>query len=108
MTSAADQAVALKNDGNKAFAAHDWGKAVELYTKAIELNDQEPTFYTNRAQACPSPSPSPCRLPVFLTLRFTLSCSRDYYVPTNTHCSRRTSNPRPSAMPLPTRPRPSS
>lgn len=51
MTSAADQAVALKNDGNKAFAAHDWGKAVELYTKAIELNDQEPTFYTNRAQA---------------------------------------------------------
>ena len=44
----------LKDEGNKAFAAHDWGKAVELYTKAIELNDKEPTFYTNRAQARPS------------------------------------------------------
>lgn len=51
MTSAADQAVAFKNDGNKAFAAHNWGKAVDLYSKAIELNDKEPTFYTNRAQA---------------------------------------------------------
>ncbi|KAJ8109369.1 hypothetical protein ONZ43_g6156 [Nemania bipapillata] len=51
MTSAVDQATALKNDGNKAFAAHNWPKAVELYTQAIELNDKEPTFYTNRAQA---------------------------------------------------------
>jgi hypothetical protein len=50
MTSATDQAVALKNDGNKAFAAHDWPKAIDLYTKAIELNDKEPTFYLNRAQ----------------------------------------------------------
>ena len=71
MTSAADQAVALKNDGNKAFAAHDWGKAVELYTKAIELNDQEPTFYTNRAQARPS-TPPPLRLPLAFA-----ACSRD-------------------------------
>ncbi|RYP79820.1 hypothetical protein DL769_002765 [Monosporascus sp. CRB-8-3] len=51
MASAVEQAVALKNDGNKAFAAHDWPKAVELYTKAIQLDDKEPTFYTNRAQA---------------------------------------------------------
>ncbi|KAK6071791.1 serine threonine-protein phosphatase 5 [Seiridium cupressi] len=51
MASAVEQAVALKNDGNKAFAGHDWLKAIELYTKAIELNDKEPTFYLNRAQA---------------------------------------------------------
>ncbi|KAK7757210.1 Palmitoyl-protein thioesterase 1 [Diatrype stigma] len=51
MGSAEEQAVAFKNDGNKAFAAHDWIKAVELYSKAIELNDKEPTFFTNRAQA---------------------------------------------------------
>lgn len=51
MASAVEQAVTFKNEGNKAFAAHDWLKAIELYTKAIELNDKEPTFYTNRAQA---------------------------------------------------------
>ncbi|KAK8058759.1 Metallo-dependent phosphatase-like protein [Apiospora phragmitis] len=51
MTSAIDKAVAFKNDGNKAFSAHDWPKAIDLYSKAIELNDKEPTFYTNRAQA---------------------------------------------------------
>ncbi|KAI1262549.1 protein phosphatase 5 [Xylariaceae sp. FL1019] len=48
---ALEKATAFKNDGNKAFAAHDWNKAVELYSKAIELNDKEPTYYTNRAQA---------------------------------------------------------
>ena len=42
--------MALKNEGNKAFAAHDWPKAVDLYSQAIQLNDKEPTFYTNRAQ----------------------------------------------------------
>jgi serine/threonine-protein phosphatase 5 len=51
MASTTEQAVAFKNDGNKAFASHDWQAAVNLYTKAIELNDKEPTFFTNRAQA---------------------------------------------------------
>ncbi|KAI1169215.1 Metallo-dependent phosphatase-like protein [Nemania serpens] len=51
MTSTVEQATAFKNQGNAAFAAHNWVKAVELYTKAIDLNDKEPTFYTNRAQA---------------------------------------------------------
>jgi serine/threonine-protein phosphatase 5 len=50
MTTAEDQAVAFKNQGNKAFAAHDWATAIEFYTKAIELNPKEPTFYSNRAQ----------------------------------------------------------
>ena len=50
-----DEAVAFKNEGNKAFAAHDWPAAIQLYTKAIELNDKEPTFYSNRAQVSYSP-----------------------------------------------------
>lgn len=50
MATPEEKAVALKNEGNKAFGAHDWTKAIELYTKAIELNDKEQTFYANRAQ----------------------------------------------------------
>ncbi len=41
----------MKNKGNDAFKAHDWPGAIEFYTKAINLNDQEPSFYSNRAQA---------------------------------------------------------
>jgi serine/threonine-protein phosphatase 5 len=50
MASAVEEAVTLKNQGNKAFAAHDWEGAIEYYTKAIELNPKEPTYYSNRAQ----------------------------------------------------------
>jgi serine/threonine-protein phosphatase 5 len=52
MSSPEEKAVALKNDGNKAFAAHDWVKAIDLYTKAIELDDKQPVYYSNRAQVC--------------------------------------------------------
>ncbi|TLD25437.1 hypothetical protein PspLS_05760 [Pyricularia sp. CBS 133598] len=45
------QATELKNQGNKAFQSHDWPKAIEFYTQAIELNPEEPTLYSNRAQA---------------------------------------------------------
>ncbi|KAH8174130.1 PPP5 TPR repeat region domain-containing protein [Sarocladium implicatum] len=45
------EAVEFKNQGNKAFLSGDWPHAIELYTKAIELNDKEPLFLTNRAQA---------------------------------------------------------
>jgi hypothetical protein len=63
MASPEEQAVVWKNDGNKAFAAHDWPTAIDCYTKAIALNNQEPTYYSNRAQVC---------LPVT-----NCSCSRD-------------------------------
>ncbi|KAK4580392.1 Palmitoyl-protein thioesterase 1 [Recurvomyces mirabilis] len=48
---ATEDAVVLKNKGNDAFKSKDWPTAIEFYTKAIELNDKEPSFYTNRAQA---------------------------------------------------------
>ena len=50
MPSAKD-AIALKEKGNKAVAAHEWLNAVDFYTQAIEINDKDPTFYCNRAQA---------------------------------------------------------
>ncbi|PGH01226.1 hypothetical protein AJ79_07998 [Helicocarpus griseus UAMH5409] len=45
-----EAALALKAQGNKAFASHDWNKASEFYTKAIEKYDQDPSFFCNRAQ----------------------------------------------------------
>lgn len=50
MSSPQEQAVAFKNDGNKAFAAHDWLAAIDFYTKAIELDDTVAAYYSNRAQ----------------------------------------------------------
>ncbi|KAI9857002.1 MAG: hypothetical protein M1824_005034 [Vezdaea acicularis] len=47
----AEEAVALKQKGNKAFAEHDWPTAIDCYTKAITLNDKDPSFFCNRAQA---------------------------------------------------------
>ncbi|OJD29196.1 serine threonine protein phosphatase ppt1 [Diplodia corticola] len=46
-----EDAVALKEKGNKAFKEHDWPAAIDFYTQAIEVYDKEPSFYTNRAQA---------------------------------------------------------
>ncbi|KAK7546247.1 Metallo-dependent phosphatase-like protein [Phyllosticta citricarpa] len=46
-----EDAVALKEQGNKAFKERNWPAAVDFYSKAIELHDKEPSFYTNRAQA---------------------------------------------------------
>lgn len=45
------QATDFKDQGNAAFKAHNWPEAVDLYSKAIDLNPAEKTFYTNRAQA---------------------------------------------------------
>ena len=51
MSSPLEEATALKNKGNEAFKKQDWPAAVDWYTKAIDLYDQEPSFFTNRAQA---------------------------------------------------------
>lgn len=69
MATPKEQAVGLKNDGNKAFAAHDWFSAIDFYTKAIELDDTVPTYYSNRAQVFPF-----CG--ILSTARVTKSCCR--------------------------------
>ena len=48
---AVEDAVDMKNKGNEAFKNKDWPTAIEFYTKAIDLNDKEVSFYSNRAQA---------------------------------------------------------
>lgn len=50
MASDIEAATALKTQGNKAFAQHEWPTAVDFYTQAIEKYDKEPSFYCNRAQ----------------------------------------------------------
>jgi serine/threonine-protein phosphatase 5 len=50
MGSPQEEATQLKNKGNEAFKNQDWPAALDFYTKAIELWDKEPSFYTNRAQ----------------------------------------------------------
>lgn len=47
-----EAATALKVQGNKAFAEHEWPTAIEFYTQAIAKYDREPSFFSNRAQVC--------------------------------------------------------
>ena len=61
MATAKERAVELKNQGNKAFGAHDWPTAIDFYTQAIGLDDQEPTYFTNRAQVRFAPQPDAAR-----------------------------------------------
>ncbi|KAL6822363.1 Metallo-dependent phosphatase-like protein [Trichoderma camerunense] len=44
-------AVEFKNQGNKAFSHGDYPTAITFYSKAIDADASEPTFFTNRAQA---------------------------------------------------------
>ena len=55
---AIEEATALKQKGNKAVANHEWINAIEAYTQAIELNDQDATYFCNRAQV-PYPNSNP-------------------------------------------------
>jgi hypothetical protein len=45
-----EAATALKVQGNKAFAEHEWPTAIDFYSRAIEKYDKEPSFFSNRAQ----------------------------------------------------------
>ena len=47
---ASEEAVALKQKGNKAFSGHEWLEAINFYDQAIDLYDKDPSFYCNRAQ----------------------------------------------------------
>ncbi|EGO01556.1 hypothetical protein SERLA73DRAFT_131911, partial [Serpula lacrymans var. lacrymans S7.3] len=42
---------ALKDQGNKAFAAKDYDKAIELFSKAIALDPQNHVLFSNRSAA---------------------------------------------------------
>ncbi|KAF5357580.1 hypothetical protein D9758_007450 [Tetrapyrgos nigripes] len=42
---------ALKDQGNKAFAAKDWDKAIDLFTQAIAVDPQNHVLYSNRSAA---------------------------------------------------------
>lgn len=44
-------ALAKKAEGNAAFKAKEYDKAIALYTEAIELNSKEHTFWSNRSAA---------------------------------------------------------
>lgn len=53
-------AVEFKNQGNKAFSHGDYPTAITFYSKAIDADASEPTFFTNRAQVC-KPDFAPAR-----------------------------------------------
>ena len=41
----------LKDAGNKAFAAKDYDKAIQLFTQAIEIDPSNHVLYSNRSAA---------------------------------------------------------
>ena len=43
--------IALKEKGNQAFISRDYPKAIDYFTKAIELDPTNPTLYSNRSAA---------------------------------------------------------
>ncbi|OMO83889.1 Tetratricopeptide TPR-1 [Corchorus capsularis] len=49
--SSVSKAEEIKLQANEAFKAHKYGQAIELYSQAIELNDQNAVYWANRAFA---------------------------------------------------------
>lgn len=67
------QADDVKNQGNDEFKKGNFTRAIELYGKAISLNPNEASYYSNRAacyhkmkkyDSCSVAAPDPCFLPV--------------------------------------------
>lgn len=50
MSTAPQEALDFKSQGNAAIKSHSWPEAIDFYTKAIEIYDQDSTFFCNRAQ----------------------------------------------------------
>ena len=48
-----EDALVFKQKGNTAVANHEWLEAVDFYTRAIDINSQDATFFCNRAQVKP-------------------------------------------------------
>eukprot|EP01113_Clastostelium_recurvatum_P040462 TRINITY_DN6293_c0_g1_i11.p1 TRINITY_DN6293_c0_g1~~TRINITY_DN6293_c0_g1_i11.p1 ORF type:complete len:689 (+),score=82.44 TRINITY_DN6293_c0_g1_i11:43-2109(+) len=46
-----EQAEVLKNEANQCFTRGEWSLAVDKYTQAIDLDNTNPVFYSNRAAA---------------------------------------------------------
>lgn len=46
-----NQANELKDQGNKAFQSKDFDTAIDLFTKAIELDSQNHVLFSNRSAA---------------------------------------------------------
>lgn len=44
------EALKLKDEGNKYLLAHKYNEAMDAYTRAIELDSENPIFFSNRAQ----------------------------------------------------------
>ena len=45
------QAQVFKNNGNEEFKKGNYQRAIEFFTSAIEIDQSEPSFLTNRAMA---------------------------------------------------------
>ena len=44
-----ESAITLKEKGNKLFREKKWQEAYQMYSRAIELDDANVIYYTNRA-----------------------------------------------------------
>lgn len=74
MASDQEAANALKVQGNKAFAQHEWPAAIDFYTQAIEKYDKEPSFFSNRAQVRRLNGLAKAQGSPFAAIQFPLTC----------------------------------
>lgn len=44
-----NQAIRYKEEGNTAYKNRDYSKALNLYSKAIQCDPNDPSFYSNKA-----------------------------------------------------------